>query len=108
MRKRRYLTEEQSQQFRKAIRYILEKTHISQINLAETVGVSRQSIWIMLNKTDQPITQMMFSAVIFGITYAMCIIKNMSSEEIEKLDVDSGLTSSITDEVIKSHLKHTT
>ena len=107
MYKQRYLTLEQSDKFRKAIVYMLQKTHISQSKLADATGLSRQAIWCILARKEKPIPRFTFSAMIFGITYTMCIVKNMSAEEIEKLYADSGLTS-ITDEFIESHLKHTT
>lgn len=107
MRKQQYLTLEQSDKFRKAIVYMLQKTHISQSKLADAIGLSRQAIWNVLARKEKPIPRVTFSAMIFGMAYAMCIIKNMSAEEIEKLYVDGGLTS-ITDELIESHLKHTT
>ena len=107
MRRQRYLTLEQSDKFRKAIMYMLQKTHISQSKLAIATGFSRQAIWCVLARKEKPIPRVTFSAMIFGMTYAMCVIKNMSAEEIEKLYADSGLTS-IVDEFIESHLKHTT
>ena len=107
MRRQRYLTLEQSDKFRKAIMYMLQKTHISKSKLADATGLSRQAIWCILARKEKPIPRFTFSAMTFGITYAMCIVNNMSAEEMEKLYTDSGLTG-ITDEFIQSHLKHTT